>query len=661
MPLPDEELPKLVEPNAFAAAFSGQPTPGEDADAFTERRAKLAQLGALGPQTLPRSEKERQQGIDSAQNVQSDLAKSAERDARQAQQEQQRAAAQQAREQATQARAQASEQAKAAKAAEAAQQKQWREAGIVTRTTPEGKAAPDQHPDGTIKYKPDMLGDPYLDEGSGRYVRDYRDDRGTVKPVDLEENGDLHTDAQTGERYYRGTGGLRVNLGPDDHWQQREAAKEELATLKNAQSVAAVELDQHQLTLEPVKRAWSEQQQKTKSIREKLTTLEASVRATGDTGPAADALKTQRSQWDTMKPEYDRVKAEYDTLTARETELKAGILDGKKRALEMSSRLDKLKARSWGKKATDAPSPADRANSALEAAQKELTEAQDAARTLNATASVAGSALTGGATQSQVGALKAAGDEAGKAVQTQLRTAAAKVQHLGTLTNQIKKADEEAEQVAPWVQKTHADMEAARAKVTSEMILGTISREEAEKRIATINQSRETAAKPLKAIESKRAAALNELAQYDDPKTWETTDLGLSLAEVDRQIEAAGKSSVEGAAATLKRAQESGVASLVAAPFGNGAATVSGNCSIVLDFGVERGAWLELQLAAVAVAVQDERSDLPPAGGGPAALPPGSGRRSHEPSPHGAGGAEEPRPRGEAGLSRMHVSDCDGL
>ncbi len=563
MPLPDEELPKLVEPNAFAAAFSGQPTPGEDADAFVARRQKLSQLGALGPQTLPRSEKERQQGIDSAQQIQSDLAKSAERDARQAQQEQARAVAQQAREQATQARAQAAEQAKAAKTAEAAQQKQWREAGIVTRTTPEGKAEPDQHPDGTIKYKPDMLGDPYLDEGSGRYVRDYRDERGTVKPVDLEENGDLHTDAQTGERYYRGAGGLRVNLGPDDHWQQREAAKEELATLKNAQSVAAVELDQHQLALEPVKRAWSEQQAKTKSIREKLTTLEASVRATGDTGPAAEALKTQRAQWETMKPEYDRAKAEYDALTARETELRSGILDGKKRALEMSSRLDKLKARSWGKKATDAQSPADRANSALEAAQKELTEAQDAARTLNATASVAGNALTGGATQSQVGALKAAGDEAGKAVQAQLRTAAAKVQHLGTLTNQIKKADDEAAQVAPQVQKTHADMEAARAKVTSDMILGTISREEADKRLANISQARETAAKPLKAIESKRAAALGELAQYDDPKTWETTDLGLSLAEVDRQIEAAGKSSVEGAAATLQRAQESGVASLV--------------------------------------------------------------------------------------------------
>jgi hypothetical protein len=41
-----------------------------------------------------------------------------------------------------------------------------------------------------------------------------------------------------------------------------------------------------------------------------------------------------------------------------------------------------------------------------------------------------------------------------------------------------------------------------------------------------------------------------------------------------------------------------GLDSLVAAPFGAGAVTVSGNCSLVLDFGVERGAWLELQLAA---------------------------------------------------------------
>ena len=41
-----------------------------------------------------------------------------------------------------------------------------------------------------------------------------------------------------------------------------------------------------------------------------------------------------------------------------------------------------------------------------------------------------------------------------------------------------------------------------------------------------------------------------------------------------------------------------GLDSLVAAPFGAGAASVSGNCSLMLDFGVERGAWLELQLAA---------------------------------------------------------------
>jgi hypothetical protein len=42
----------------------------------------------------------------------------------------------------------------------------------------------------------------------------------------------------------------------------------------------------------------------------------------------------------------------------------------------------------------------------------------------------------------------------------------------------------------------------------------------------------------------------------------------------------------------------SGLDSLVAAPFGAGAAAMSGNCSLLLDFGVERAAWLELQLAA---------------------------------------------------------------
>ena len=40
-----------------------------------------------------------------------------------------------------------------------------------------------------------------------------------------------------------------------------------------------------------------------------------------------------------------------------------------------------------------------------------------------------------------------------------------------------------------------------------------------------------------------------------------------------------------------------GLASLVDAPFGAGAATVTANCTLLVDFGTERGAWLELALA----------------------------------------------------------------
>jgi hypothetical protein len=45
-------------------------------------------------------------------------------------------------------------------------------------------------------------------------------------------------------------------------------------------------------------------------------------------------------------------------------------------------------------------------------------------------------------------------------------------------------------------------------------------------------------------------------------------------------------------------AAAAGLASLIAEPFGAGVATVSSNCSILLDFGAERGAWLELAFAA---------------------------------------------------------------
>ena len=92
-------------------------------------------------------------------------------------------------------------------------------------------------------YGQGFQGDPYADETTGRYVRDYRDEFGNIVPKDLEQQGDIHTDAATGMRWNNETADIALlfdDAGDDDTGNLRDwlvltpssAAAEPVATTK---------------------------------------------------------------------------------------------------------------------------------------------------------------------------------------------------------------------------------------------------------------------------------------------------------------------------------------------------------------------------------------------------------------------------------------------
>ena len=547
-------LDELVDPNAFDAQFSGQPLPDETGEQFLERRKKLGDLGAMGPERLAQGPRDRAQLTDDAARVRGDLAQNAQRDAIENQRRTDAAAKEAQRRTDAEAKAAQTAANAAAKAAQAAQLKQMREAGIVLKTDDTGATVPDTHEDGRVKYKADMIGDPYIDEQTGRPVRKYRDEFGSTSAVDLEQNGDLHTDAQTGSRYYKSPSGLRVDLGPDEHFQKREAVKADLDRLKTEEDLARVELDQHQLATEPLKAKWQEQEKATKELREKLEEAEGLEKSMGNMLPDAskESIKRLRAQWESIKPGYEAAKAELDAATAREREISGGILEKKKRAIEIAADINKLKARSWGSKA-DVPRIEDRAKSAVEQAQEELKAAQDEARTLSASAKLATTATAGGMTEEQAAALTSAAGAAGKAVNEKIKAAAAKVAHLNKLAGTLTETTSKLESTA---KEANARMGAIRKEsqlVAADVMLGKLPPEQGQAKLDALDKAMEQARKPVETIEQQRKGAITQIATaFDDPQKWEQSpERGLALAEVERKIAEAQESGTTATEATL--------------------------------------------------------------------------------------------------------------
>lgn len=552
-------LDELVDPNAFDAQFSGQPLPDETGEQFLERRKKLGDMGALGPERLAQGPRDRAQLTDDAARVRGDLAQNAQRDAIENQRRTDAAAKEAQRRTDAEAKAAQTAANAAAKAAQAAQLKQMREAGIMLKTEESGVTVPDTHEDGRVKYKADMIGDPYIDEQTGRPVRKYRDEYGSTSAVDLEQNGDLHTDAQTGSRYYKSPSGLRVDLGPDEHHQKREAVKADLDRLKTEEDLARVELDQHQLATEPLKTKWQEQEKATKELREKLEEAEGLEKSMGNMLPDAskESLKRLRAQWEQAKPGYDAAKAELDAATAREREISGDILAKKKRAIELAADASKLKARGWGARA-DVPRIEDRAKSAVEQAQEELRAAQDEARTLSASAKLATTATAGGMTEEQATALTSAAGAAGKAVNEKIKAAAAKVAHLNKLAGTLTETTSKLESTA---KEANARMGAIRKEsqlVAADVMLGKLLPEQGQAKLDVLDKAMEQARKPVETIEQQRKGAITQIATaFDDPAKWEQSpERGLAMAEVERKIAEAQESGTTATEATLDTLQK---------------------------------------------------------------------------------------------------------
>ena len=139
--------------------------------------------------------------------------------------------------------------------AQHAQIAHWKNQGMVLEHTPEGDVRPQTREDGSLVYTPKSH-EPFQwkteEGGDGAWYQDHRNDRGEMVRQNLQESGQYHTDALTGERYITLTGGARQNIGVDDNvvkvHQLRE--QQDALALQEAQDTAL--LQQRKMALRPL-------------------------------------------------------------------------------------------------------------------------------------------------------------------------------------------------------------------------------------------------------------------------------------------------------------------------------------------------------------------------------------------------------------------------
>ncbi len=544
--------------NAFDAALSGAPLPGETGEGFMARRRKLGEMGVLGPADLPRDEREEAMNRQQAAGARDDASRALNQQGAAMQREEARAAKAAEVERAKQEREAATE----AKRNQAVANRRMKDAGMVLEMGEDGVERPAKHGDGRLKWKPEFTGDAYFDADSGRWVRDYRDAYGSTKAVDMEQNGDLHTDAETGERYFKGPDGLRVNLGPDATFEKRKEIQARVADLQAADESLMLDLRERDLQLAPLKSALDEASGPWKAAKKKHDEF-AAMAANFGTPETQAALARAKADLDKATPAYDAAKKAHDEAAGGVDAIKRQRIEKQRETLKLKTDLDRLKAARWLPEGAAKPLE-HRAMDAAAAAQAELKAAQEAhaevLRGVNGALAGAKQVTAAGAKEIEASAKAAVQESAGA-----VKSAAAKVVQLNKLGQEAKAATSALETVTSAAAKAADEITRQQQLIFAQRIEGALTPEEAERRSAELEKRREAALAPVKVAAEKRKAAVAAVADaFTDPEKWEqSAERGIALADVEKEIaeqEANGVQAGEAAAKVLEKAKAAGIA-----------------------------------------------------------------------------------------------------
>lgn len=115
--------------------------------------------------------------------------------------------------------------------------------GLDTEVLPDGSRGIALNSDGSPRWKA-TRSEPFLDPATGRHLVRERDDRGAIKDVDLfSTKGIVHTNPETGARYYMGPGNQPIDLNsPDQSVIRSNAVKKIRSDLYANEQVASHEI-----------------------------------------------------------------------------------------------------------------------------------------------------------------------------------------------------------------------------------------------------------------------------------------------------------------------------------------------------------------------------------------------------------------------------------
>ena len=198
---------------------------------------------------------------------------------------------------------------------------------------------PETRDDGSMVYHPAWTSAPKFDPDKKTWVRDKRDETGTVTPIDLRDNGDIKLEPKSGELYFE-DGGVRHVIGKDDGYLRKKAIGDEVKSLYEANANRQLESAQARLDLNGILEPFKEKEKELKTAQQLLD----GPKRIAETNPDwlknprnAEILRSRQEAVDNLSK--DPLISQHEALKTKQRELdEADIVDGKRRLALITER-----------------------------------------------------------------------------------------------------------------------------------------------------------------------------------------------------------------------------------------------------------------------------------------------------------------------------------
>jgi len=220
--------------------------------------------------------------------------------------------------------------------------KRLREQGVELTVDDQNQAVPVTREDGSKVFKPDWVGAPRFDAEKKSWLRDRRDERGNVSPVDLWDNRDIDRDNETGDLYFT-DGGVRKVVGKDEDYLRRRAIGQEIATLSRSQEEQDIDLDKKVQEWKPLEEDFNSKEKTYKTAADTLRSLREIGRKNPKFAEAnADKIRSAQEAFDAERKAFDPLKKQKDALEARRREVEDARIKTRERKLNLYTERDAL-------------------------------------------------------------------------------------------------------------------------------------------------------------------------------------------------------------------------------------------------------------------------------------------------------------------------------